>query len=500
MAKLFPLRFSGHSTKAQLDAIKRSQAVIEFELDGTIIWANENFLGAMGYTLEEIRGQHHRMFVEPAYASSDEYRSFWESLRNGEYQSAEYMRFAKGGREIWIQASYNPIFNKAGKPVKVVKFATDITARKLQSAEFEGQINAIGKAQAVIQFDLDGTILWANDNFLGAVGYTLDEIRGQHHRMFVDPAYADSSDYSDFWSKLRRGEFQAAEYKRFAKGGREIWIQATYNPIFDASGRPFKVVKFATDITAQVKRRMESERLGKMLDQSLDQIVAAVDLSKQQSTSVASSSNQTSSTVNTVASATEELNSSIQEIAKASAMAKNAVDQVISQTDAADKSTHELARAAESMNSIVALIQDIAGQINLLALNATIEAARAGDAGKGFAVVASEVKSLASQVEHATNKISDEIAGMQRVSGDVVQSLSLIKSSVQSVSESVNGVAGAVEEQQAVTAEISNSMQAASSGVREIDSSIGEILAAVEAADKCARDGMGISRNLQANA
>lgn len=365
--------------------------------------------------------------------------------------------------------------------------------------EAEAMISAIGKSQAVIHFDLDGTILWANENFLGAMGYTLDEIKGRHHRMFVDPAYASSRDYSQFWASLRAGEFQAAEYKRFAKGGREIWIQATYNPIFDADGKPFKVVKFATDITAQVVRRIEGDRLGKLLDESLAKIVSAVDLSKQQSSSAASSSSQTSATVSTVASATEELSSSIREISKASAMAKTAVDNVVSQTTIADNAARELSKGAGAMNNIVGLIQDIAGQINLLALNATIEAARAGDAGKGFAVVASEVKNLATQVETATNKISDEIAGMQRISGSVVESLSAIQVSVHSVSESVSGVAGAVEEQQAVTAEISNNMQMASSGVGNIDNSLGEILTAVQSADAFARQGMNISRDIQAN-
>lgn len=498
MSGLFSTRQSRESG-AMIDAVSKAQAVIHFDLDGNILWANENFLGALGYSLSEIKGKHHRMFVDKTYEQSAAYKDFWAHLRAGEYQAAEYKRFGKGGKEIWIQATYNPIFDRNGKPYKVVKFATDITAQKLASAEAQGQISAIGKSQAVIHFDLGGNILWANENFLGALGYSLPEIQGKHHRMFVDKDYADSQEYKGFWESLRKGQYQAAEYKRFGKGGKEIWIQASYNPIFDADGKPFKVVKFATDITKQVMRRMEGDRLGKLLDESLAKIVSAVDLSKQQSSTAASSSSQTSSTVNTVASATEELSSSIREISKASAMAKTSVDNVVTQTDIADAATRELTKGAESMNNIVGLIQDIAGQINLLALNATIEAARAGDAGKGFAVVASEVKNLATQVEAATNKISDEISGMQRVSGAVVDSLTAIKASVQSVSESVSGVAGAVEEQQAVTAEISNNMQMASSGVGSIDTSIGEILTAVETADAFAREGMTISRDIQAN-
>lgn len=239
--------------KGQIQAIGKSQAVIEFNLDGTIITANENFLSSVGYTLDEIRGQHHRMFVDPAHAVSDEYRRFWEKLGRGEFDSGEYKRFGKDGREIWIQASYNPILDMNGKPFKIVKYATDMTAQKLRYAEYDGQIKAIAKAQAVIEFNLDGTILNANDNFLAATGYTLDEIRGKHHRMFVEPVHAQSAEYREFWNKLACGEFDSGEYRRFGKGGKEIWIQASYNPIFDMNGRPLKVVKYATDITGQKK-------------------------------------------------------------------------------------------------------------------------------------------------------------------------------------------------------------------------------------------------------
>lgn len=242
---------------SKLQAINRSQAVIEFNLDGVIIDANENFLNAIGYSLEEIKGKHHRMFVEEQYAKSEDYADFWRRLRKGEYDSGEYRRFGKGGREIWIQASYNPIFDKDGKPFKVVKFASDITARKLETANFTGQIDAIGKSNAVIEFNLDGTIITANENFLSAVGYLLSEIQGRHHSMFVEPDYAQSHEYTEFWQKLRRGEYDSGEYRRFGKGGREIWIQASYNPILDMNGRPFKVVKYASDITAEKLRNAD---------------------------------------------------------------------------------------------------------------------------------------------------------------------------------------------------------------------------------------------------
>jgi methyl-accepting chemotaxis protein len=235
----------------QVAAIRKSQAVIEFKMDGTILDANDNFLKALGYRLEEIEGQHHSMFVEPTYRQSSEYREFWAALNRGEYQAAEYKRIGKGGKEVWIQASYNPILDPNGKPFKVVKYATDVTAQKLQNADYVGQIAAIGKSQAVIEFKMDGTVQTANDNFLKALGYTLDEIKGRHHSMFVDEAYRQSYEYKEFWAALNRGEYQAAEYKRIGKGGKEVCIQASYNPIMDLNGKPFKVVKYATDITPQ---------------------------------------------------------------------------------------------------------------------------------------------------------------------------------------------------------------------------------------------------------
>ncbi len=236
--------------KSQIVAINKSQAVIEFSLDGKILTANENFLAALGYSLNEIQGQHHSLFIDPAQRNSQAYRQFWDKLGRGEFDAGEYKRLGKGGKEIWIQASYNPVMDASGKPVKVVKFASDITAAKLRSADFEGQINAMGKSQAVIEFSLDGKILTANDNFLNALGYTLSEVQGQHHGLFVEAAYRSSVEYRMFWEKLGRGEYDAGQYKRIGKGGKEIWIQASYNPILDMNGKPFKVVKYASDITA----------------------------------------------------------------------------------------------------------------------------------------------------------------------------------------------------------------------------------------------------------
>jgi methyl-accepting chemotaxis protein len=279
---MFQLRINSASANAlaQAAAISKSQAVIEFDMDGKIIAANQNFLDALGYRLEEIQGKHHAMFVTPAMRESAEYRAFWASLNRGEHQAAECKRIGKGGREVWIQASYNPIFDRNGKPCKVIKFATDITAQKIRSMEDAGKMAAIGRAQAVIEFNLDGTIITANDIFLKVLGYSLAEIQGKHHSMFVAPAERDSSAYREFWAKLGRGEFQSAEYKRFGKGGKEVWILASYNPILDDTGKPFKVVKFASDVSDQKLKTADFagqiEAIGKsqaVIEFSMDGIV-----------------------------------------------------------------------------------------------------------------------------------------------------------------------------------------------------------------------------------
>jgi methyl-accepting chemotaxis protein len=237
---------------AQVAAINRSQAVIEFDLEGTILTANGNFLKTLGYELDEIRGHHHSMFVEPAQRESAEYKRFWEKLGRGEFEAAQYLRIGKGGRRVWIQATYNPVFDADGRPARVIKFATDITAQKHLESESKGVHDAIDRVSAVIEFELDGTILTANANFLKVLGYGLEEIRGRHHSMFVDPAQRDSAEYKLFWEKLGRGHFDAGRYMRIGRDGRQVWLQASYNPIFNAEGRAYKVMKFATDITAEI--------------------------------------------------------------------------------------------------------------------------------------------------------------------------------------------------------------------------------------------------------
>ena len=414
---------------SKLAAINRAQAVIEFKLDGTIVTANQNFCDALGYSLAEIEGKHHSLFIPQADRDSAAYREFWAKLNRGEYQAGEFKRIGKGGKEVWILASYNPVMDDTGKPFGVVKFATDVTAEKLKTADLAGQIAAIDKAQAVIEFNMDGTIITANANFLGALGYSLAEIKGHHHSMFVDPAERDGGAYREFWAALNRGEYQAAEYKRIGKGGKEVYIQASYNPILDLNGKPFKVVKYATDTTQQVLVRMGNERVRAMME--------------------------------SVAAGSEELNASVREISEAMTKSRQTASSAVDQVAAADAQAQRLTEAALAMSGIVELINNITGQINLLALNATIESARAGEAGRGFAVVASEVKSLANQAKQATDKIGAEIGSLNGISGDVVTALASIKTAINNVSEYVTSTAAAIEEQSTVTNEMSTSMQRA---------------------------------------
>lgn len=247
------------SYEGEINAIRRSQAVIEFDLQGHILDANENFLNAMGYTLEEIKGQHHKMFLLPEQAKSKKYKEFWKKLNEGQFHSDEFMRLGKHNKLVWIQATYNPIFDKDGNPIKIIKFATDITKQKEEYANFKGQINAIRRSQAVIEFDLEGYILDANQNFLDVMGYALEEIVHSHHKIFVEKDYAKSNEYKNFWKNLSEGHFQSGEYMRLGKNGKEVWIQASYNPIFDATGKAYKIVKFATDITDQKTKNANYE-------------------------------------------------------------------------------------------------------------------------------------------------------------------------------------------------------------------------------------------------
>jgi len=432
-----------------LSAVSKSQAIIEFDLQGKILTANENFCRALGYDLKEIVGNHHRMFCEPTFVTTPAYQDFWARLGRGEHDAGTYKRFAKGNREIWIQASYNPVFRN-GKPVKVVKFAADVTETKKKAIDDAGKLAAISHSQAVIEFLPTGDILTANENFCNALGYTLGEIVGKHHSIFCDPAYTRTEEYKRFWQRLAQGEFIANEFVRYGKGGKEIWIQAAYNPIVDADGRVYKVVKFATDVTSRMSaiselagalRSLSEGDLTKTLDRSfvpsmeqlrhdfnatIQRLSETLTTVGENASAIAAGSRelgdsaeafsrrteQQAASVEETAAALEEITTTVadssqraEEAGRLVAETKRGAEQSGTVVRSAVAAMDQIEKSSREITNIIGVIDDIAFQTNLLALNAGVEAARAGEAGKGFAVVAQEVRELAQRSASAAKEI-----------------------------------------------------------------------------------------------
>ncbi|NBW49382.1 MAG: PAS domain S-box protein [Betaproteobacteria bacterium] len=422
-------KLSRLDSEGKLGAIDRAQASIEFDLSGKVLTANKNFQKLMGYELDEMVGRHHRMFAESAYASSADYQAFWERLGRGEFESGEYKRIGKNGKEVWIQATYNPILDPRGNPVKVVKFATDVTEAKLKSADFEAKVDAIDKGQAVIEFDLDGKVITANRNFLASMGYTLREVIGQHHSMFCTVDYQQSTEYRDFWLRLNEGQFISGRFQRLGKFNRDVWLQSTYTPVFDLNGKPAKVIKYAFDVTKEVTLEQSIITRAHEMNNNIKSLVQSI-------SDVADNSATASSKVNETAEAAQTGSAS-----------------VLQSMDAIERIQSSTAKVAD----IVRVISDIANQTNLLAFNAAIEAARAGQHGVGFSVVASEVRKLAERSSVAAKEISNLIEESSahvkegaQVSRAAAKSFEGILSSVNMAVDNVTQIAGATGDQRAM--------------------------------------------------
>lgn len=470
--------FGDKGYREKYEALSQAQALIEFDPTGKILSANENFLKFTGYSKDEVIGKHHSMFVAKEDSQSADYATFWKQLAQGQSKTAEFRRFGKGGKEVWMQASYMPVM-RGGKVVSVLKTATDVTAQKLQAADSKGQIDAINASQAVIHFDLDGTILEANENFCKTLGYDRSEIVGRKHAMFVDESDRGAS-YRKFWDELRAGKFQSAEYRRIGKGGKDVYIQATYNPIFDSNGRVFKVVKFATDVSKRVEERKRRQSVIAEIDADLAEILSAVQNVVTLAMNSANDSRATSQSVENVATGASQLASSVGEISGQVSKAGQVSTEAVGRSRNAAEFMHTLSSSAEQITNVVRLISDIAEQTNLLALNATIEAARAGEAGKGFAVVASEVKALATQSARATEEISAQIQAVQQATSGAMESIGLVETVIEELNDISVSISSAVEEQSFVTKDISSNMSSASDAVNNISGGIESIAGSIE--------------------
>lgn len=601
-AKVIKLKDASKKTKVSesenmLSALNRSQAIIEFDIQGNVLKANDNFLKVTGYSAEEVQNRHHSLFCDPEYANSNDYKNFWAKLGRGEFETGEFRRIGKGGKEIWILASYNPVQNESGQFYKVIKIATDITQSKvelkvrqdimnltsivsegdlrgdimnvnekfcqvskyskeeligkphnttrhpdmpkevfkemwatigrgkifrgvvknrakdgspyyvdaviapimgdngkpkkylgvryditnleIERQNMKGVLSAIDSAFAYIEFDVNGHVVKINKNFQDTMGYDIKEIEGKSHSQFCDPDYVRSTEYNEFWPDLRSGKPKSGIFKRIAKGGREVWLQAAYSPVMDEVGRVIKVIKIATDVTEQQKMIFSIQETATTLAGASSELTAtATELSNnasktsQESIQASAASEQVSAGVQTVATNVEEMVASIKEIARSTTESSQMAKMTMMKAQESNATVTKLGKSSQEIGDVIKVISSIAQQTNLLALNATIEAARAGEAGKGFAVVANEVKELAKQTAKATDDITNKIGAIQSDTLSAVDAISGISQAVEKLNSISGVIAAAVEEQTATTNEISRVVVQSKKGVEGITSTI----------------------------
>ncbi len=472
----------GKEESSQLKAINENYAVISFKPDGTILHANNNFLNVLGFSLSEIVGKNHKIFCDDTYVRTKEYQDFWIDLNKGYSQISEFKRVKKNKESIFIQASYIPVKNKKGEVYKVIKFAQDITEKKLLNLDHEGQLEAISKSQAVIEFDMSGIILHANKNFLDVVGYTLNEIVGKHHSIFCEDSYKESVEYQQFWRKLNNAEFESGEFLRIAKNGKKVWIQATYNPIMDFDKKPFKVVKYATDITSRKNKMFEIEENVEKLSDSLTHLSnTSSSMSKgakvtmNGSKEVSSSISEVNNSIVNIHQKVEDMLSSIKSISESSSKGKKIALEAQEQSKSTSIAINKLDEESDKIGEVINIITQIAFQTNILSLNAAVEAATAGEAGKGFAVVAGEVRSLASRSDEAAKEITQAVELIQSLVKSSLESITKIDKTIEEITSMSTYISDSIEKQESVSNDVSQITSKTSNDIAEISNTMGEV-------------------------